>query len=614
MNLVYADGNTPGIGMVGAGCDINDFTEVSPAGPQAVTAVALPPGGAFLRLTAANSGDNGYNGHLAVDGVTFTTGPLPCTLWFSSPLGPGSIQMENLPCPPVGGADYIIGIVLVQGSTPGGWFFGLDIPWNQLVSEYNSGYPFAGTLDGAGYSNFGPIVGAPSGLQLWAVSTQWAPGLGRSCSSVGSSATRFRNSNDRVPSGARSGRWPRAFKRSRPFFLGVSVSQVPCGAGLAGIFAHVVRKQRFRCGPKGGSLGCEGWRERVPLSVVFAHGERSSLVKSTLCLCLLLAGAAFGQADFELQAPACGYAFPVGCGAIGDLEGCARNGAFGVCTVDVANGLGMPTAGVQYARVGAQGPFAVPAGGPAPEPAAGVTNQFYVPIAVGATTLSFTWDFYTAEGGGSGFNDGLSIDIVGPACGPSMVNLAYADDTTSVVAGGQDSLTGCGSFGLDTVTVGPQVVVGVVVPPGAAYIRMMVWNGGDNAVASHGVMDEVTFTTGPTPCSLWFSSPLGPGSIQMENLPCPPLAGASYLIGIVLTQGLTPNGWFFGLDIPYTQLVNEFQSGYPFAGTLDANGYSSFGPIVGAPSGLQVWAVSTQWAPGFGPFLFSRALKTYTIP
>ena len=164
--------------MVGAGCDINDFTEVGPAGPQAVTGVPLPPGAAYIRLTAANSGDNGYNGHLAVDGVTFTTGPLPCTLWFSSPLGPGSIQMENLPCPPVGGASYLIGIVLVQGTTPGGWFFGLDIPWNQLVGEFNSGYPFAGTLDGAGYSNFGPIVGAPSGLQLWAVSTQWAPGFG----------------------------------------------------------------------------------------------------------------------------------------------------------------------------------------------------------------------------------------------------------------------------------------------------------------------------------------------------------------------------------------------------------------------------------------------------
>ena len=99
----------------------------------------------------------------------------------------------------------------------------------------------------------------------------------------------------------------------------------------------------------------------------------------------------------------------------------------------------------------------------------------------------------------------------------------------------------------------------------------------------------------------------------MQNVACPPLAGASYIIGVTLAQGLTPNGWFLGLDIPLAQLLAEFNGGYPFIGPLDAAGASTFGPIF-APSGLQLWAVSTQWSPGFGNFLYSRGVTTYTIP
>jgi hypothetical protein len=283
----------------------------------------------------------------------------------------------------------------------------------------------------------------------------------------------------------------------------------------------------------------------------------------------------------------------------------------GNITVDTANGLGMPCSGTQYARVVAHGPHASPNGGPAPEPAAGVTNRLLIPIPPGATFVSFCWDFYLAEGGGSGFNDGMSIDVVGATCGPSIQNLVYADDATSTNAGGSDTAV-CGSFAGEAAPSGPQTTC-VQLVAGGSYIRLIVWNGGDNAVASHGVLDNVAFPA-VCPCQLQFTSPLGTGSIQMTNTPCVAVAGADYINAIALAQGLFPNGWFFGLDIPIGQLVAEFQTGFPFIGTLGGVGESTFGPITGAPSGLQIWAVSVQFAPGFGPFLFARPPVTYTIP
>src|SRR5262249_30782619 len=161
-------------------------------------------------------------------------------------------------------------------------------------------------------------------------------------------------------------------------------------------------------------------------------------------------------------------------------------------TVDTNNGIGMPCSGNQYARVVANGPFTVPAGGPAPNPPGGVTNQLLIPIPPNTLGVSFCWDFYDAEGGGGFFNDGMSIDLIGPGCGPSLANLVYVDDATVSIQSGFDN-GNCGSFGLDTVAPGPQIYGPSPLPAGAQYIRVMVWNGGDDAVASHGVIDDVLF-------------------------------------------------------------------------------------------------------------------------
>lgn len=332
-------------------------------------------------------------------------------------------------------------------------------------------------------------------------------------------------------------------------------------------------------------------------------------MKRAVFLCLLIASAGVAQVTFEAAAPTCSLAtYPSPCGTAGGAEGVSRNAqATGMVTVDaVANGAGFPTEGSQYGRVQAWGPDV-----------AGGGNHMYIPIPAGATNISFQWDFYDAEGGQSGFNDGMSIDVLGACGGASLAQLVFVDDNSFVPGTGYDG-GGCGNFATEQAPDGPQSVFNVALPAGAAILRVAVWNGVDNVAASHGAIDNVCFVgcvpPPPPNCILFFDSPGGPGSIRMQNTMCPALAGADYLVAITLNQGAYPNGWFYGVDIPFSELVNEYNAGFPFKGTLDAVGASTFGPIGGAPSGLTIYAVTAQFAPGFGVFLTNRTRTAYTIP
>jgi hypothetical protein len=176
---------------------------------------------------------------------------------------------------------------------------------------------------------------------------------------------------------------------------------------------------------------------------------------------------------------------------------------------------------------------------------------------------------------------------------------------------------------LTTLLTSGGTSTGTIVVPGApaplTRMRVMLRYFGvaDPCLTAGGFgnTEDYTIITGGTPnCWLSFSSPFGSGSLQMDNTPCAAVAGADYINAITLVPGTFPTGWFFGLDIPFGQLLSEFQSGYPFTGTLDGAGASSFSLPGGVPSGLQIWAVSAQFAPGFGNFLYARPPVTYTVP
>jgi hypothetical protein len=343
-------------------------------------------------------------------------------------------------------------------------------------------------------------------------------------------------------------------------------------------------------------------------------------MRTGFCLGFLLAAVAFGQANFELQGPICTYTFPTPCGATGDPEGISKKAttaiANSIVTVDTVNAAGMPCVGLQYARAIATGPLAVPIGGPMPSvPILG--SVFCIPVPPGSASVSFCWDFYLVDNPPQAmFNDGMSIDLIGSA-GSTLANLAYADAFTPSSGAPSDVGSPCQSTGWDVLpALVPQYVMNAPVVAGATHIRVTVWNGGDDFAASHGVIDDVNFGTGPAQCVLSFTSPAGPGSIMMDNTACAVSVGLSYFSVVDLTAGTFPTGWFFGLDVSMGELLFLFNTGAPFTGVLDGSGASTTGPIGPVPSlsGLSLYGVTTEWTAGFGALVQTRPPVSYTIP
>ena len=342
---------------------------------------------------------------------------------------------------------------------------------------------------------------------------------------------------------------------------------------------------------------------------------------STAIAITVLTATLLAQADFELQSPACTYSFPTGCGATTDPEGVSRSAPtfFGnsIATVDTVNAAGMPCSGSKYARIVATGPLPVPIGGPMPG-GLSTGSRLNIPMPAGAVGVSFCWDFYLVDFPPQTlYNDGMSIDfITGCSATTVLANIAYADAFTPSSGAIIDVGSPCQSQGWETLPAGPQTVLGAPIPAGATLIRVTVWNGGDDFAASHGVIDSVTFTTGQTPCALVFSSPFGPGSVMMVHSPCQASIGRSYFTPVDLTAGAFPAGRFFGLDMTLPELLTLFNIGAPFAGSFDAVGGATtqgFGPVPGL-SGLSLFAVATEWTPGYAAPLGARTAVSYTIP
>jgi len=104
------------------------------------------------------------------------------------------------------------------------------------------------------------------------------------------------------------------------------------------------------------------------------------------------------------------------------------------------------------------------------------------------------------------------------------------------------------------------------------------------------------------------TSPLGPGSVQIDLADCSGLS-TNYFIPYTFAPGVYPNGWVFGLDIPVSDLVNIWNSGYPFVGPLP----QTIGPVTGLPSGLQFWMVAIGLN-GFNNPTYRFGRQTYIIP
>jgi hypothetical protein len=340
----------------------------------------------------------------------------------------------------------------------------------------------------------------------------------------------------------------------------------------------------------------------------------------------LCAYPAFGQADFE-----CAPLGTVPLNPALNCESVCSNNMSTLTAVSATASCAFPTAGTHYLVIGANGGSGttavnVPSGGPLPRPLAGVISEVRIPIPAGASTVTFSWEFFNAEAFAGSFNDGISIDVVNPV-GGLVGNLVYADAAT----GESTCLAVAGSE--ETVPPGPQSFSGLL-PAHAAcdFISIAVFNEGDNAVTSRAYIDALFFdTTGaacPPPCfgplppppALVFSSPFGPGSIQVNLSGLNP--GGFYLLAVTLNP---PPGWFFGINIGVQELADEINAGFPFSGplTLDmpcmgGGGTAQIGPFAPLPSGVTLHAVGLGLSGGglFGPVTIGKVTPavSYTIP
>lgn len=231
--------------------------------------------------------------------------------------------------------------------------------------------------------------------------------------------------------------------------------------------------------------------------------------------------------DFDIQVGGpCAVTFPSPMGAGGDPEGISTNGA-GIATVDVDNGCGFPASGTQYLRVVAETGSAVgevTVGGTPPTTLLATTNQVFLPVPPGASMVSLLWDFYHGEAPSEPtFNDGMMIDFI-DAGGNQLSVIAFADTFTPqgiCLDGVGDpgnppttAPTACGNIDVsqgsvvvnnpevDPLAAGPgaEFVNLAAVPTGAAFLRIAVWNGGDDFIQPFGVVDAVGFV-GATPAT-----------------------------------------------------------------------------------------------------------------
>jgi hypothetical protein len=122
--------------------------------------------GSSATIGIANSGANAslsFNAPTVGAGSVVSFSKMLATLGMAAPFGPGSFQVSYTPfgnCIP----DFrVLALTLNHGAFPNGWLFGLDIPFNELLSEYTIGPPFTG--DGSAFV-LGPVFGIPSGLEI----------------------------------------------------------------------------------------------------------------------------------------------------------------------------------------------------------------------------------------------------------------------------------------------------------------------------------------------------------------------------------------------------------------------------------------------------------------
>ena len=140
--------------------------------------ISVVPGSTYL-IRVASPYSVGLPPPIVTQGSFTITITSVWALRLSAPAGPGSFSMRSFDGTPFN--PYLTAATQTQGAYPGGWFYGIDVPYAELLSEWNwpGGLPFHSFLDGSGDSPpFVVPAGVPSGLTLYGVSVDIDPVTG----------------------------------------------------------------------------------------------------------------------------------------------------------------------------------------------------------------------------------------------------------------------------------------------------------------------------------------------------------------------------------------------------------------------------------------------------
>lgn len=183
---------------------------------------------------------------------------------------------------------------------------------------------------------------------------------------------------------------------------------------------------------------------------------------------------------------------------------------------------------------------------------------------------------------------GITFQVqVSSACGAATIHLVYPDTTFGGVQAVNDS--------------GASATVG--------YIGGTTTTNGLYSFNAANVPSGTSLTISAPAFGQTWSSPTGAGSLLI--VVCGGSPGGHFQLLATVNAGVFPNGWLYGLDITYPELLGEL-SAAPFFGALSPSGSGAIGPFFGLPP-LTIYSLAFNIPPGSVPTEHTPAIS-YTIP
>jgi hypothetical protein len=298
---------------------------------------------------------------------------------------------------------------------------------------------------------------------------------------------------------------------------------------------------------------------RARLPVAFASRPRSSIMKLSCALTLVFAIGAASAAAQTFGGPFAPLPIPEG------LAACAP-GAPAAVTVMVPSGYG-PAATLTVSI--------------------DIAHTWYGDVKLAITNPA-----------------GLTITALVPGCegslddGSDLAGVYVLDDAGAMTL---DAASAAAAAVIPPGTYAPDNALAGLLVCGSDASGAWTFTFDDHFNVDPGTLNALTMTLMPGP-----AAPAGPVYTLCQAGPGAPVyvthaggvPGATFINPVVVGAGATPNGWFFGLDIRYDDLILElsFAPGI-FSGVLDPTGAFTSAPLP-LPAGLVLGTVGVHFDPG----------------